>query len=163
MAWVSCTLLLYNLEKKRDEKCKESFMAPREKEEKGRKNRRRRNSFENNGMALQGRMKINWKICEWVSKATVENMRGATSTREWNGEKKITSRKSLKAFLLLLWHAIVSDHFSSFTCQAEPPAKKNPKHYEGMSSVVNEDAICSHNLVALSIGLSAIKMACLNT
>ena len=63
MAWVSCTLLLYNLEKKRDEKCKESFMEPKKKEEEE-KGRRRRNSFENNGMALQGRMKINWKICE---------------------------------------------------------------------------------------------------
>lgn len=41
MAWVSCTLLLYNLEKKRDEKCKESFMAPREKEEKGRKKQKK--------------------------------------------------------------------------------------------------------------------------
>lgn len=163
MAWVSCTLLLYNLEKRETRNAKKVLWHQEKKKKKEEKSRRRRNSFENNGMALQGRMKINWKICEWVSKATVENMRGATSTREWSGEKKITSRKSLKAFLLLLWHAIVSDHFSSFTCQAEPPAKKNPKHYEGMSSVVNEDAICSHNLVALSIGLSAIKMACLNT
>jgi hypothetical protein len=61
------TLLLYSLEKKMRKKiCKESFMAPREMKTKFFR--------KHNRMALQGRLKINWKICQRV-KATAEYAR----------------------------------------------------------------------------------------
>lgn len=105
--------------------------------------------------------KVAWKL---IGKSASEcrkpqlNMRGATSTRE----------KSLRENPWKLFFVVVARHrkrpfFFVHMSSRATSREKNPKHYEGMSSVVNEDAICSHNLVALSIGLSAIKMACLNT
>jgi hypothetical protein len=78
---------------------------------------RRRNSPEtkNSRMALQGRVKINWKISE-CGKPQL-NMR---ATRKVSKRKKKVREKSLKS--LLLWHAIVKRPFFFFAHPTKPEA-----------------------------------------
>lgn len=142
------TLLLYSLEKETKKKMQRKFYGTPTSEMKTKFFRTQRNR-----MALQGRLKINWKICQ-REKATAEYAR--YEKKKQKIIKSARKKKSLKASLLLLWHAIVSDHFSSSFSPKKKSHQWKPEVLGGeverererervrdARCVVVEDAICS--------------------